>query len=46
MAKTLFESTSPQLSHLLGQIELGKLALPELQRPFVWSKADVRDLLD
>lgn len=46
MAKTLFESTSPQLSHLLGQIELGKLALPELQRPFVWSKSAVRDLLD
>ena len=46
MAKTLFESTSPQLSHLLGQIEMGKLALPELQRPFVWHKSAVRDLLD
>jgi hypothetical protein len=27
-------------------IDLGKLALPELQRPFVWPKTKVRDLLD
>jgi uncharacterized protein with ParB-like and HNH nuclease domain len=46
VAKTIFESTSPQLSQLLGQIEMGKLALPELQRPFVWNRTAVRDLLD
>ncbi len=46
MAKTIFESTSPQLSQLLGEIDLGKLALPELQRPFVWQRSAVRDLLD
>src|ERR1022692_3348608 len=46
MAKTLFKPVSYELSQLLGDIDLGKLALPELQRPFVWTKAAVRDLLD
>src|SRR4051794_28718301 len=46
MAKTLFKSLSYELSQLLGDIDLGKLALPELQRPFVWQRSDVRDLLD
>jgi hypothetical protein len=46
VAKTLFKPISSELSQLLGDIDLGKLALPELQRPFVWDKAKVRDLLD
>jgi hypothetical protein len=46
MAKTLFKPVSYELSQLLGEIDLGKLALPELQRPFVWKKTAVRDLLD
>lgn len=46
MAETLFESTSPRLGQLLADIERGRLALPELQRPFVWQKTAVRDLLD
>ena len=46
MAKTLFKPVSFELSQLLGDIELGKLALPELQRPFVWQKSEVRDLVD
>ncbi len=46
MAKTLFKPVSYELSQLLGDIELGKLALPELQRPFVWQKSGVRDLFD
>jgi uncharacterized protein with ParB-like and HNH nuclease domain len=46
VAKTLFKPVSYELSQLLGDIDLGKLALPELQRPFVWKKAAVRDLLD
>jgi len=46
MAKTIFKPVSYQLSQLLGDIDLGKLALPELQRPFVWQKTAVRDLLD
>src|SRR5215212_8374512 len=46
MAKTLFRPVQYELSQLLGDIDLGKLALPELQRPFVWKKVKVRDLLD
>jgi hypothetical protein len=46
VAKTLFKPVSYELSQLLGDIDLGKLALPELQRPFVWKKAAVRDLFD
>lgn len=46
LAKTIFKPVSYELSQLLGNIDLGKLALPELQRPFVWQKTAVRDLLD
>jgi hypothetical protein len=46
VAKTIFKPVSYELSQLLGDIDLGKLALPELQRPFVWPKTKVRDLLD
>jgi hypothetical protein len=46
MAKTLFKPVSYELSQLLGDIDLGKLALPELQRPFVWQRVAVRDLFD
>lgn len=46
MARTLFKPVRYELSQLLGDIDLGKLALPELQRPFIWKKVKVRDLLD
>lgn len=46
MPKTLFTPGQYELSHLLADIDLGKLALPEIQRPFVWKKKAVRDLLD
>jgi len=36
----------PTLRELLAQIEQGRYALPEIQRPFVWRNAQVRDLLD
>lgn len=31
---------------ILGLIEGGEIAIPEIQRPFVWKKTQVRDLLD
>ncbi|MHB1307530.1 MAG: GmrSD restriction endonuclease domain-containing protein [Limisphaerales bacterium] len=34
------------LSGLLHYIEIGDIALPDIQRPFVWSNAKVRDLFD
>jgi hypothetical protein len=41
-----FTTMSYPISTLLGQIELGQIGLPELQRPFVWDRSQVRDLLD
>ena len=34
------------VSALLGLIASGSIAIPEIQRPFVWKKTQVRDLLD
>ncbi|MBQ7607229.1 MAG: DUF262 domain-containing protein [Desulfovibrionaceae bacterium] len=31
---------------LLGFIEAGDIAIPEIQRPFVWNATQVRDLID
>lgn len=41
-----FTTMSYPVSTLLGQIALGQIGLPELQRPFVWDRAQVRDLMD
>lgn len=46
MATTLYKEVSYTLKGLVEDIELGEIALPELQRPFVWPKAKVRDLFD
>ncbi|MDO8591408.1 MAG: DUF262 domain-containing protein [bacterium] len=35
-----------QISNILNWVESGEVALPEIQRPFVWSSTKVRDLLD
>lgn len=34
------------VEELLGWISQGRIGLPEMQRPFVWSTAKVRDLID
>ena len=34
------------VSAILGLIEAGQFVIPEIQRPFVWKKAQVRDLID
>ncbi|WP_425453898.1 DUF262 domain-containing protein [Oceanobacillus arenosus] len=34
------------MSILLGWIEEDIVAIPEIQRPFVWKSSKVRDLLD
>ncbi len=43
---TKFTNISFPINTLLGQIETGQIGLPELQRPFVWDRSQVRDLLD
>lgn len=34
------------VSSILGYIEAGEIAIPEIQRPFVWKGKQVRDLID
>ena len=42
----LFRNVPSTVSMLLGDVKSGKIGLPDLQRPFVWRDAKVRDLLD
>ena len=46
MSKQQFSNTSYPISLLLDQIDHGQLGLPDLQRPYVWDRAKVRDLFD
>jgi len=46
MNNRIFSETSGSISTLIQYIENGDLALPELQRPFVWGTPRVRDLFD
>ena len=34
------------VGNVLNWVETGKIAIPEIQRPFVWSSTKVRDLID
>lgn len=43
---TLYRDTGYTLSHLIEDIKVGRIALPDIQRPFVWSSAKARDLID
>jgi hypothetical protein len=44
--RALFKKVDYDLTTLLTYIEMGDIGLPDIQRPFVWSAAKVRDLLD
>lgn len=46
VSEQIFNETKGAISVLLSYIENGDLALPELQRPFVWPNSRVRDLFD
>lgn len=46
MAITLFKDTTYTLHGLIEDIRRGEVALPDIQRPFVWPAAKVRDLFD
>ncbi len=41
-----FNTNSMSISSILGLIESGLIAIPQIQRPFVWRKTQVRDLMD
>jgi uncharacterized protein with ParB-like and HNH nuclease domain len=44
--KTCFKKVDYDLSGLLHYIDIGDIGLPDIQRPFVWANAKVRDLFD
>lgn len=46
MGKELFDNIPSKVGDLLNDVENGKVALPDLQRPFVWKDSKARDLLD
>ena len=41
-----FTTTSMSISAILGLIKANDIAIPEIQRPFVWKPKQVRDLMD
>ena len=41
-----YTPSSISVGAILGLIEGGEIAIPEIQHPFVWKKTQVRDLLD
>ncbi len=38
--------TNIKVGNLLSDAQVGNIAIPEIQRPFVWKRAKVRDLID
>lgn len=41
-----YEVSQKEVSTLLEFVKSGEIAIPEIQRPFVWEKSKVRDLID
>ncbi|MCL4305659.1 DUF262 domain-containing protein [bacterium] len=41
-----YSVTQQPIETLLSWVKSGEIAIPEIQRPFVWNKTKVRDLLD
>ncbi|EFI36141.1 Protein of unknown function DUF2081 [Desulfonatronospira thiodismutans ASO3-1] len=46
MSKTVFNKVDYDLDSLVMSIAIGDIGLPDIQRPFVWKNAKVRDLFD
>lgn len=44
--KDRFSITTYSVQNILGLIDHGDIAIPEIQRPFVWDSTKVRDLMD
>ncbi|QNE89018.1 DUF262 domain-containing protein [Corynebacterium incognita] len=42
----MYDVNQKSVSSLLGDIESDNIAIPEMQRPFVWTSKKVRDLMD
>ncbi|MFZ3021435.1 MAG: DUF262 domain-containing protein [Candidatus Nanopelagicaceae bacterium] len=46
MATTMFKDTTHTVFGLIEDIKSGEVALPDIQRPFVWTASKVRELID
>src|SRR3954471_24199270 len=46
MALALFKKVDHHIERLIDEVETGEIGLPDIQRPFVWKAARVRDLFD
>ena len=46
MNYTVFTSVSYSIGLLINNIDMGVIGLPDIQRPFIWKNAKVRDLFD
>lgn len=46
MDKQKYNNYPLAISQIIGLINANDIAIPEIQRPFVWRKSQVRDLLD
>ena len=46
MSETVFTKVDYDLGSVVKYIGLGEIGLPDIQRPFVWKNAKVRDLFD
>ena len=46
MSQAKYSVNQHPISIVLAWITQGEIAIPEIQRPFVWSKTQVRDLMD
>jgi len=42
----IYTVTPQSVETILGWVKSKEIAIPEIQRPFVWERTDVRDLLD
>ena len=46
MSQDVYKNVNYSLKGLIEKIDLGEIALPELQRPFIWKNSQVRNLFD
>jgi uncharacterized protein with ParB-like and HNH nuclease domain len=46
MSTQQYSVNQPLIETLVTWVKSGEIAIPEIQRPFVWSSTKVRDLMD
>ena len=46
LPRSIYNTQTATIQQLISQVDQGSLALPDIQRPFVWKNKKVRDLLD